>query len=105
MPLANSSFTEKAWRLSPMYLLYFTLFGVFVPYIARFLTVNGLTEQEASTIIAVVNGVNIFAPFLFSVSADRSGRRLFYIRLGYVGMGVFYLLALAGSGFWYYLTV
>jgi PPP family 3-phenylpropionic acid transporter len=105
LPLANSSFTEKAWRLSPMYLLYFTLFGVFVPYIARFLTVNGLTEQEASTIIAVVNGVNVFAPFLFSVLADRSGRRLFYIRLGYVGMGVFYLLALAGSGFWYYLTV
>jgi PPP family 3-phenylpropionic acid transporter len=88
-----------------MYLLYFTLFGVFMPYIARFLTANGLTEQEASSIIAVVNGVNVFAPFLFSVLADRSGRRLFYIRLGYVGMGVFYLLALAGSGFWYYLTV
>lgn len=105
MSTANLSFTQKSWRLSPMYLFYFALFGSFVPYVARFLTTNGLTEQEASWVVAVVMGVNFFAPFLFSYLADKTGRRMVFIRLGYVSIGVFYLLSLFGSGFWFYLIV
>jgi PPP family 3-phenylpropionic acid transporter len=88
-----------------MYLFYFTLFGTFFPYIARFLTSQGLTEREASLVVAVVNGVNIFAPFLFSYLADRSGRRMVFIRTGYVAIGLFYLAALFGQGFWYFFCV
>lgn len=105
MPTSHMTFAQKSMRLSPMYLAYFTLFGVFVPYIARFLTENGLSEQQASVIVAIVNGVNLFAPFLFSYLADRSGRRMGFIRAGYVAIGFFYLLSLFGSGFWFYLTV
>ncbi|MCH8531870.1 MAG: MFS transporter [Saccharospirillum sp.] len=98
-------FREKALRLSPMYAAYFTLFGVFTPYLARFLTAQGLTAQEIGVIVAMVFGVNIFAPFLFSLISDRTGQRLPLIRLGYLLMGVFYLLSLQPGGFYWYLMV
>ncbi|MHA7879092.1 MAG: MFS transporter [Saccharospirillum sp.] len=98
-------FREKALRLSPMYAAYFTLFGVFTPYLARFLSAQGLTAQQIGVIVATVFGVNIFAPFLFSLISDRTGQRLPLIRLGYVLMGVFYLLSLNPGGFYWYLTV
>ena len=88
-----------------MYLFYFTLFGVFVPYVARFLTANGLTEQETSIVVAIVNGVNLFAPFLFSYLADKTGRRMVFIRIGFVAIGVFYFMALFAEGFWQFLIV
>jgi PPP family 3-phenylpropionic acid transporter len=88
-----------------MYLLFFTLFGIFVPFVARFLTANGLTEQETSVIMAVVNGVNMFAPFLFSYLADKTGRRVVFIRVGFLAIGVFYLLSLFAEGFWQYLII
>lgn len=105
MPTTHFSFAQKSWRLSPMYLFYFTLFGVFVPYVARFLTANGLTEKETSVIVAIVNGVNMFAPFLFSYLADKSGRRMVFIRVGFFAIGVFYFLAMFAEGFWQYLVV
>lgn len=105
MPMSKMTFAQKSMRLSPMYLAYFTLFGVFIPYVARFLTENGLSAQEASIIVAIVNGVNLFAPFMFSYLADRSGQRMRFIRAGYLAIGLFYGLSLFGSGFWFYLTV
>lgn len=105
MPLSNLTLTQKVWRLSPIYLFYFALFGSFIPYIARYLTVNGLTAVQAGIIIAIVNGVNVFAPFLISFLADRSGRRMVFIRVGYLAIGLFYFLSMFGSGFWFYLAV
>lgn len=103
--LHELSFRQKAWRLSPMYAAYFTLFGVFTPYLARFLTAQGLSPGQIGVIVATVFGVNIFAPFLFSLISDRTGQRLPLIRLGFVLMGVFYLLSLKTGGFVWYLTV
>lgn len=105
MPLTQLSFQQKSWRLSPIYLFYFALFGTFIPYAARFLTVNGLSAVQAGIILAVVNGVNVFAPFLFSAIADRTGRRMVFIRVGYAAIGLFYCLSLFVSGFWFYLLV
>ena len=105
MSSVKLTFKQISWRLSPMYLFYFTLFGTFVPFIARFLTSNGLTEKEASWVVAVVMGVNVFAPFLFSYLADKTGRRMVFIRVGYFFIGLFYLLSLFSSGFWFYLIV
>ncbi|TCS41998.1 MFS transporter [Reinekea marinisedimentorum] len=105
MPLSNLTLNQKIWRLSPIYLFYFALFGTFIPYVARFLTVNGLSAAQAGIIVAIVNGVNVFAPFLISFLADKSGRRMVYIRVGYLAIGVFYFLSMFGSGFWFYLTV
>ena len=106
MPSAQElTFRQKAWRLSPMYAAYFTLFGVFTPYLARFLTAQGLSPSQIGVIVATVFGVNIFAPFLFSLISDRTGQRLPLIRLGFVLMGVFYLLSLKSGDFLWYLTV
>lgn len=105
MPTSHMSFTQKAWRLSPMYFFYFALFGCFVPFIARFLTEHGLTPAQASIVVAVLTGMNMFAPFLFSFLADKTGRRLIYIRIGYTAIGCLYLMALMAEGFWYYLGV
>jgi PPP family 3-phenylpropionic acid transporter len=103
--LSHLTLNQKVWRLSPIYLFYFALFGTFIPYVARFLTENGLSAAQAGIIVAVVNGVNVFAPFLISFLADKSGRRMVYIRIGYLAIGLFYFLSLFGSGFWFYLTV
>jgi len=106
MPSARElTFRQKAWRLSPMYAAYFTLFGVFTPYLARFLTAQGLSPRQIGVIVATVFGVNIFAPFLFSLISDRTGQRLPLIRLGFVLMGVFYLLSLKSGDFIWYLMV
>lgn len=105
MPLTHLTLNQKIWRLSPIYLFYFALFGTFIPYIARFLTMNGLSAAQAGIIIAIVNGVNVFAPFLISFLADKSGRRMVFIRVGYLAIGLFYFLSMFGSGFWFYLTV
>lgn len=106
MPSAQElTFRQKAWRLSPMYAAYFTLFGVFTPYLARFLTAQGLNGRQIGVIVATVFGVNIFAPFLFSLISDRTGQRLPLIRLGFALMGVFYLLSLKSGDFLWYLTV
>lgn len=103
--MSEMSFAQKSWRLSPMYFFFFSLFGIFVPYVARYLTDRGLSEQQASIIVAVFFGVNMFAPFLFSYLADKTGRRLVFLRISFFLMGVFYLLAYFGSGFWFYLIV
>ncbi len=102
---ADLTFRQKAWRLSPMYAAYFTLFGVFTPYLARFLTAQGLNARQIGVIVATVFGVNIFAPFLFSLISDRTGQRMPLIRLGFLLMGVFYLLSLKSGDFLWYLTV
>lgn len=102
---ADLTFRQKAWRLSPMYAAYFTLFGVFTPYLARFLTAQGLSARQIGVVVATVFGVNIFAPFLFSLVSDRTGQRMPLVRLGFVLMGVFYLLSLKSGGFLWYLTV
>lgn len=106
MPSAQElTFRQKAWRLSPMYAAYFTLFGVFTPYLARFLSAQGLSARQIGVIVATVFGVNVFAPFLFSLISDRTGQRLPLIRLGFLMMGVFYLLSLKSGDFLWYLTV
>ncbi|MBU2862966.1 MFS transporter [Reinekea forsetii] len=99
------TFKQKSLRLSPMYLFFFTLWGVFLPYLGRFLLAQGLSEQEVSIIAAVVTGVNMFAPFMFSYFSDMLGRRMIFIRAGYVISGVMYAATLYGEGFWYFLTV
>lgn len=70
-------------QYSPLYFLYFSLFGVLVPYLARYLsTVGGLNGQQISIIVALFFGVNIFAPFLFANLADKLGQRLRFIQVG-----------------------
>lgn len=99
------SFRQISWRISPLYFFYFSMFATFLPFIARFLAAQGLNGLEISIIVAVINGVNIFSPFLFSFLADRTGNRILYVRLGYFAIGVFYFFVLFGSGFWFYLSV
>jgi PPP family 3-phenylpropionic acid transporter len=88
-----------------MYLFFFTLWGVFLPYLGRFLLAQGLTEQDVSIVAAVVTGVNMFAPFLFSYFSDLLGRRMIFIRVGYIAVGLLYAATLYGEGFWYFLFV
>ena len=78
--MTDLTFRQKAWRLSPMYACYFTLFGVVIPYMARFLDAQGLSAPQIGVISALMFGVNVFAPFLFSLISDRTGRRLPMIR-------------------------
>jgi PPP family 3-phenylpropionic acid transporter len=88
-----------------MYLFYFTLWGVFLPYLGRFLLAQGLDEQDVSIIAAVVTGVNMFAPFMFSYLSDLLGRRMIFIRLGYIAIGILYAGTLFGEGFWFFLII
>lgn len=87
-----------------MYLFFFILWGVFLPYLGRFLLAQGLTEQDVSIVAAVVTGVNMFAPFMFSYFSDLLGRRMIFIRLGYVAVGFLYAATLFGEGFWFFLV-
>jgi len=103
--MTDLTFRQKAWRLSPMYACYFTLFGVVIPFMARFLDARGLTPPQIGVISALVFGVNIFAPFLFSLISDRSGRRLPVLRFGFAMIGLFYLLTLFGTSFYWYVGV
>ena len=83
------------------YFAYFSVLAVFVPYLAVYLNAVGFNSREIGELIAIITGCRVFGPPLWATLADRSGRRLPYIRIG-AGAGLVLFLALLwSSSYWW----
>ncbi|MCC5880943.1 MAG: MFS transporter [Idiomarina sp.] len=88
------------------YFCYFSVLAVFVPYLAVYLDAVGFNSREIGELIAIITACRVFGPPLWATLADKSGRRLPYIRLGAsAGLVLFLALMLSSSYWWVALTM
>ncbi len=87
------------WRLSGFYFFYFAFVGASVPYWNVYLEHLSFTPQQIGLITGAVMGTRIFAPSLWGMVADRSGKPLQVIRLGNLLAMVIFAAVLIFQGF------
>jgi PPP family 3-phenylpropionic acid transporter len=68
-------------RLSGFYLCYFAVLGVMLPYWGLYLLALGFDPARIGELLAIPQATKLFAPTLWGWWADRTGKRLWVIRL------------------------
>lgn len=81
--------------LATLYFAYFAVFGVFVPFSARFLTAQGWLPSQISSLFVAVMLAQLIGPLLLSSISDRFGRRLRIVRWATASMWLALALAYA----------
>jgi PPP family 3-phenylpropionic acid transporter len=89
------------WRLSGYYFFYFAFIGAFSPYFGLYLQSLSFSAWDIGLLMSQMQLMRLFGPYLWGWLADRSGRRMFIIRLagaaGLAGfLAFFWLDRLAG---------
>ncbi|MBS98561.1 MAG: MFS transporter [Oceanospirillaceae bacterium] len=69
-------------RLSGFYLFYFAFLGALVPYWSLYLQSFGFGPEVIGLLMGLLHATRIFAPSLWGWIADRTGRRIWIVRLG-----------------------
>lgn len=80
------------WRLSGFYLFYFGVVGLYMPYWPLYLDSLGLTAGGIGLYFGVTSAMRILAPNLWGWLADRSNRRMPFIRLALVMAALMFFL-------------
>ncbi len=90
--------------LASLYFCYFAIFGVFVPFSARFLSQQGWTPTQISSLFVAVMLAQLIGPLLLSSISDRFGRRLSIVRWATLAMWLALAsgYALLDAPFWVY---
>ncbi len=70
------------WRLSSFYLFFFASVGALVPYWSLYLKSLGFGAADIGELMAIMMATKIIAPNIWGWVADRSGQRVFIVRLG-----------------------
>ncbi len=83
------------WRLSGFYFFYFATLGAFLPFWSLYLKQVGFAAKEIGELTALMIATKIIAPNLWGYVADKTGKRLWLIRLA-IGLS-----ALLFAGFFY----
>ena len=87
-------------RLSAFYLFYFAVLGTLVPYWPVYLDHLAFSSAEIGGLMALVMGTKIVAPNFWGWLADRSGRRMPWVRSGsLLGLAAFAFVPTAHD-FW-----
>jgi len=69
------------WRLSSFYFFYFAALGALVPFWGLYLKDRGFTPLAIGELMAIFMVTKVVAPNLWGWIADRTGARLFMVRL------------------------
>ncbi len=69
------------WRLSAYYFTYFSFIGVFTPYFGLYLQSLSFSAWEIGLLMSQMQLMRLFGPYFWGVLADRSGQRLWIVRL------------------------
>nr|WP_255568334.1 MFS transporter [Aestuariicella albida] len=93
------------WRLSGFYFFYFALLGTMVPFLGLYLQSLEYSPAEIGQVFAVMMATRIVAPNIWGWLADRSGRRLFIIRLGSLLACISFSFLLWMNGFWWVVLI
>ena len=89
------------WRLSAFYLFFFAVLGGLAPSWGPYLRAQGFSSLEIGLLIAVLHGTKIIAPNVWGWIADRSGHRMWVVRLGAFVATLSFAGVLVGSQFWW----
>lgn len=87
--------------LALSYFAYFSVLAAFVPYLAVYLNAIGFNSREIGELIAIITACRIFGPPLWATLADRTGRRLPFIRMGACAGVILFLALLWSPGYWW----
>jgi PPP family 3-phenylpropionic acid transporter len=72
------------WRLSAFYLFYFGSLGTLVPYWGLYLQSLGFEPAAIGELMAIIMVTRVVAPNVWGWTADRLGRRMPIVRLGFL---------------------
>ena len=103
---------ERAWcsvfpdrslsygRLSAYYFFYFAFVGVCAPYFGLYLQFLRFSPGEIAVLLSQMQFMRLFGPWFWGTLSDRTGRRIFFVRMtACVALPVFIVL-LFTRGFW-----
>lgn len=93
------------WRLSSFYLFFFASIGTLVPYWSLYLNSLGFDAAEIGELMAVMMATKIIAPNIWGWIADRSGHRMWVVRLGAVMALLMFAGVFWGQGYWWLVAV
>ncbi|MFC6671493.1 MFS transporter [Marinobacterium aestuariivivens] len=111
--MSHRDSTLPYWRLSAFYFFWACVIGALMPYWGLYLQQLGYDERAIGSLMAILMGTQVAAPYLWGYLADRSGRRMGLVRLGvwlslFCFAGVFFVegfaalaLTLLGFGFFW----
>lgn len=88
-------YAAPVFSLSSFYFAYFTLIGAFMPYWSLYLEHQGYSKAQIGTLATVTVLTRLVAPGVWGWLADRSGRRMRWVRLGVLAELVVWLGLLA----------
>jgi len=88
------------WRLASFYFFYFAALGALIPFWGLYLKDRGFTPLAIGELMAILTATKIVAPNLWGWIADRTGARLFMVRLASLAALLIFSGIFAVDGFW-----
>ncbi len=88
-------------RLAFFYFSYFAALGALIPYWGLYLKSLGFEAGHIGTLVAVLMGTKIVAPYLWGWLADHSGRPVLIVRLASAAALIAFAGVFLGQGFWW----
>lgn len=92
--------TVPYWRLSSFYFFYFAALGALLPYWGLYLKNLGFHPEAIGQLLAILTITKTIAPNIWGWIADRSGRHVFWVRLGSLLGAICFLGTLFTYNYW-----
>lgn len=92
-------------RLKAFYFCYFASLGALLPYWGLYLQTQGLDADQIGAVMALLSATKVAAPNLLGFIADRSGRRVAWVRIACFLAAAFFLLVFRVSSYLEWLAV
>ncbi len=87
------------WRLSGFYFFYFALLGATAPFFALYFARLGFSPEQTGVLVAIPMLMRCLAPNLWGWVGDRTGQRLWIVRLGTLCTLLAFLLIFRGQSY------
>jgi MFS transporter, PPP family, 3-phenylpropionic acid transporter len=93
------------WRLSGFYFFYFAFVGAMAPFWGLYLRSLSFTAFQIGVLMSLLQVTRIFSPNIWGHIADKTGRRVFIVRLAALCSMLCFTGVFFGSGFWWLFAV
>ena len=86
-------------RLSFFYFIYFSVFGIYLPYWTLYLSDLGMTPAEVGELLAIVIGTKFFASYIWGWISDHTASRMMLIKTAGLLSFIFFSMILVKQSF------
>jgi PPP family 3-phenylpropionic acid transporter len=94
------------WQLSGFYFFWAAVIGALMPYWGLYLRHQGHDEAAIGSLMAILLGTQLVAPYIWGYLADRTGQRMRFVRLGiWLALGCFCGVFVDGGTGWMMLVL